>query len=889
VALSAGQKLGPYEIVSPLGAGGMGEVYRAKDTRLDRSVAVKVLSEHLSASEELRGRFEREAKAISSLQHPHICTLYDIGREGETDFLVMELLEGESLSDRIARGPLPIEEVLRLGTQIADALERAHSSGIVHRDLKPGNVFVTDRGVKLLDFGLAKLHAAGPQTSKTVMGQLPTEYQSAPLTSAGMILGTFHYMAPEQLEGKESDARSDLFALGCVLYEMATGKKAFSGSSQASLIGSIMSGTPPAVSSIAPLSPPALDRVIATCLAKDPKDRWHTAHDVKLQLAWIAEGGSQIGLPAPVVQHRKNRERLAWALAAVLALVAAAATVGYLRRAPQPPLVGRFELAQPAKLLTVGEPKLSPDGKHVAFAAVDQKGGNQIWLRSLDSLEERPLAGTEGTSTRVRPFWSPDSRFLAFMADGKLKKIPIDGGPAQKICDAATGADGTWSESGTILFDGQPNDPILQVDAAGGVAKPLVKRVEGDGGYQVAWPQFLPGGERFLYVGWGGKEGVNGIRIANADGSDDRLVADGLSRVEYAPPGFLLFVRESTLVAQRFDVGNGKLQGEPMPIVDGIGVDANGQAEFSVSRAGILTYRAGQGGGVQLVWLDTKGVREGEPIEVGPLLNPALSKDGRWLAVQKDDAKNGSDIWVRDLKRGVNSRLTFATEDDFVPLFSNDGQSVFYARRAKDGSFLLLSQALDSGAERELWKSPRMVFPVALSPDGRDLLVGLYEEKGSGLDLLRLTLAAGAQPVPYAAAPDFQEFRACFSPDGRWVAFASNASGRQEVYVQAFPTPGRKWQVSTEGGIEPVWSADGKTLYYFASDRRLTRVDVTIGATFDAGVPVPMFSLPLAAQLARNRYLIAPGGQRYLIVAPMGEGMSRPMTVVLGWDAALGR
>jgi Tol biopolymer transport system component len=889
VPLAAGQKLGPYEIVSPLGQGGMGEVYRAKDTRLERSVALKVLTDTMSSSEEVRQRFEREAKAISSLSHPHICTLYDVGREGETDFLVMELLEGESLAERIAKGPLPIEEVLKLGLQIADALERAHAAGIVHRDLKPGNVFVTERGVKLLDFGLAKLHAAGAPTSKTMMGQLPTEYQSAPLTSAGMILGTFQYMAPEQLEGREADARSDLFALGCVLYEMATGKKAFTGASQASLIGAIMSGTPPAVSSLAPLSPPALDRVIATCLAKDPKDRWHTAHDVRLQLAWIAEGGSQIGLPAPVVQHRKNRERLAWAAAAALALVAAATTAGYLRRAPAPPLVGRFEIPQPAKLLSVGEPKLSPDGRHVAFAAVDEKGTALIWLRSLDALEARPLAGTEGTSTRTRPFWSPDSRFVAFIADGKLKKLPIDGGPAQKVCDAPTGADGTWSEGGTILFDGQPNDPIIECPAGGGVAKPLVKRVEGDNGYQVAWPQFLPGGKRFLYVGWGGKEGVNGIRIASDDGGDDRLVVEGLSRVEYAPPGYLVFVRDSTLVAQRFDADAGRLSGEPLPIVDGIGVDSNGQAEFSVSRSGVLVYRAGQGGGAQLSWLDAKGSREGEPIEAGPLFNPTLSRDGRWLAVQKVDSKTGSDLWLRDLKRGVNSRLTFAPEDDLAPLFAHDGQSVYFARAEKDGSFRVLEQALDSGAERELWKSPRTAFPVALAPDGRDLLVGQFEEKSNGLDLLRLPLDPAGAPVPFAATPEFAEFRSTFSPDGRWVAFASNASGRSEIYVQAFPTPGRKWQISTEGGTEPVWSADGKTLHYFAADRRLTKVDVTIGAQFDAGVPVPLFTLPLAAQTARNRYLVSNDGRRFLVVAPMGEGMTRPMTLVLGWDAALGR
>jgi eukaryotic-like serine/threonine-protein kinase len=885
---AAGARLGPYEVISPLGAGGMGEVYRAKDTRLDREVAVKVLSEHLSASDELRSRFEREAKAISSLAHPHICTLFDVGREGETDYLVMELLEGESLSDRLEKGPLPLEQVLKLGIQIADALEKAHGSGIVHRDLKPGNVFVTERGVKLLDFGLAKLHAAATQTSATQMGVLPTEQLSAPLTSAGMILGTFQYMSPEQLEGKESDARSDLFALGCVLYEMATGKKAFSGSSQASLIGSIMHSSPPPVSSLTALSPPALDRVIATCLEKDPKNRWHTAHDVKLQLQWIAEGGSQVGLPAPVVAHRKNRERLAWALAALATVAAAAVTAGYLRRAPAPPRVARFEMPQPAKLINVGEPKLSPDGKHVAFAGIDDKGAALIWLRSFDSLEARPLAGTEGTSTRSRPFWSPDSQFVAFMAEGKLKKIPIAGGPAQKICDAPTGADGTWSERGLILFDGQPNDPILACEAAGGVAKPLVTRVEGADGYQVAWPQFLPGGQKFLYVTFAGKEEANGIRLANADGSDAHLVVGGLSRVEYAPPGHLVFVKETTLVAQRFDAASGKLSGEPIPIVDGIGVDANGQAEFSVSREGVLVYRAGRGAGVQLTWVDRRGARAGEPVDSGDLYNPALSRDGRWLVVQRTESK-GDDLWLRDLRRGVSSRLTFAAGDDWTPLFSADGQSVLYSRDDGNNGRTVVLRALDSATERELYASKDGVFPVALSADGRELLMAVRETAGNSWDLHRLSLAGGGTAVPYVTSSEFLEFRATFSPDGRWVAYQSNESGRNEIYVLSYPSPGRKWQISTDGGIEPAWSPGGKELYYVSGDRRLMRVEVSTGASFDAGVPEPMFAIGLAAQTARNRYVVAPDGERFLVVAPAGEGLSTPMTAVIGWDAALAR
>ncbi len=363
----------------------MGEVYRAKDTRLDRSVAVKVLAGHLALSTEVRQRFEREARTISSLSHPNICTLYDVGREGETDFLVMELLEGQSLAQRLESGPLPMEEVLRLGIQIADALEKAHASGVIHRDLKPGNVMLTERGVKLLDFGLAKLHTPAAQSGITVMGQLPTMAGSSPLTTEGTLLGTFQYMSPEQLEGGEADAASDVFALGAVLYEMATARKAFSGKSQASLIGSIMSSAPPAVSTLQPLSTPAFDRVVATCLAKDPRDRWQTAHDVRLQLAWIAEGGSMVGLPAPVAHHRKNRERLAWGLAAALALAAVALGVGFLRRAPAPQRLVRFDIAQPAQLAAMGAPKISPDGSQIAFVGTDQQGRSQIWLRGSRS------------------------------------------------------------------------------------------------------------------------------------------------------------------------------------------------------------------------------------------------------------------------------------------------------------------------------------------------------------------------------------------------------------------------------------------------------------------------------------------------------------------------
>jgi len=878
MTLNAGARLGPYEIVAPIGAGGMGEVYRAKDTRLDREVAVKVLPEHLSGSDELRSRFEREAKAISSLQHPNICTLYDVGREGDTDFLVMELLDGESLADRLQKGPLPLEEVLRLGIQIADALEKAHSAGIVHRDLKPGNCFVTERGVKLLDFGLAKLHAAVQQTSQTQLGALPTEQLSVSLTGAGTILGTFQYMSPEQLEGRDSDMRSDIFALGCVLYEMATGQKAFSGASQASLIGSIMHSTPAPVSALAPLSPPALDRVVATCLEKDPKNRWHTAHDVRLQLAWIAEGGSQIGVPAPVAQHRKNRERTAWALAAVATLAAAVFAVGFLRRAPAAPELVRFEIQQPANLPLIGSPKLSPDGRYLAFDGTDEQGVTRIYVRAMNALEAQPLPGTEGTR---RPFWSPDSRFLGFVAGGKLKKVEVTGGPPQVICDAPTGADGAWGPDGTILFDGTGNDPINKVSASGGVASQLI-----DGKSQPGWPQFLPGGKKFLFVHTSAGSG-QGISIAKLDGSDEHEVVNGLSRVEYAPPGYLLFVRDQTLVAQRFDADAGKLEGEPIPVAEGLGTDAVGLADFSASKSGTLAYRAGRAGLMQYTWIDRKGNRvaaEGDPGQIG---NFDVSPDGRWL-VYTLGGGGQSDIWVRDLKRGVSSRFTFDEGSETTPVFSRDSRFVYFVHRKSDEPSRLVKRALDrSGAEELLLESADDLGVNSVTPDGRRLIFQRRPaEQQWQLWKMPLDHPDEAKAI---VESKYYNVRPALSPDGRWLAFESGEAGRSEIYVIGLDGTGGRWQISTRGGVEPAWSPDGKELFYLSPESKMMRVAVTTGASFDVGVPEPMFGVTYAALTIRNRYRVSPDGQRFLVLAPQGDAAKPPITVLLNWRRLLER
>src|SRR5215468_4407566 len=454
--LSTGARLGPYELLAPLGAGGMGEVYRARDTRLERTVAVKVLPSHLSASAEVRQRFEREARTISQLSHPHICALYDVGNQDGVEYLVMEFLEGETLAERLLKGPLPADQTLRYGIEIADALDKAHRQGIVHRDLKPGNVMLTKSGIKLLDFGLARYAPTGAGASSVSV--LPTQ-AGTNLTEKGTVLGTFQYMAPEQLEGKEADARTDIFALGTVLYEMATGKKAFSGPSQATLIAAIIGSEPPPISTVQPMVAPALDRVVKACLAKDPEDRWQTAHDVRLQLQWILEGGSQAGVAAPVVARRRTRERLAWGLFAAAALAAAFFAAGYLRRAPKPGRAVRTSVILPEKRF-LNFLAVSPDGAQLAFVAGTPGGKRQIWLRSLDSLTAQPLASTENSDF---PFWSPDGKFLAFFADGKLKKVEAAGGPAVILCDAApNGLGGTWSREGVILF-AHPSAPISRV------------------------------------------------------------------------------------------------------------------------------------------------------------------------------------------------------------------------------------------------------------------------------------------------------------------------------------------------------------------------------------------------------------------------------------------
>ncbi len=893
MTLAAGTKLGPYEILAPIGAGGMGEVYKARDARLERTVAVKVLPPHLSSNPELRQRFEREAKTISQISHPHICALYDVNREGETEYLVMEYLEGETLADRLGKGPLPAEQLLKYGIEIADALDKAHRQGIVHRDLKPGNVMLTKSGVKLLDFGLAKFQAAGRDVSSGV-SRLATEMQaSQPLTERGTVLGTFQYMAPEQLEGKDADSRSDIFSFGAVLYEMATGKKAFSGSSQASLIGAILRDDPPAISEISPMIPPALNRVVKTCLAKDPEDRFQTAHDAKLQLQWVVEGGSQAGVAAPVVARRKNREKLAWGIAAAAIVAAGLATAGYLRRAPHENLkVSAFLLPPEKSDWDMGGPNsgsltVSPDGRHATFAAKDGDGKIVLWLRSLGELGAKPIAGTQGATF---PFWSPDSRFLAFFAEGKLQKVDISGAPPLPLCEAPNGRSGGWNRDGVILFSPDSTTGLFRVPAAGGAPKPATTLDPVRAETTHRWAAFLPDGRHFLYMAGshstGSKSESNAIYVGALDSNEKTLLLQARSNVVYAS-GYLLYMRERILLAHRFDASARRLIGEAVPVAEGVQYDpAYFHGVFAASDDGVLLYALGAAGSLatRLCWVDRAGkpVSEpfGEPAEYASL---GLSPDGQRIAAGINDPASGAtSIWLFD-GRGVRSRFTFGDLSD-SPVWSRDGSHIAFQRLNKQSiADIHVKPVGGAGDETSVFHSDRPALPDDWSPDGRFLLVDLLSRNSPTKgDVWVVPLSGDKKPYPFLAT-EFNERSAAFSADGKWVSYVSNESGRDELYVVPFPGPGPKYQVSTNGSQGGAFFKGDKEILYGTLENEAVSVQIKTGPSgLEVGSPTTLFKVPTVTSIA-----ISPDGERVLLAAlPQGAAAAR-VALVTNWKAGL--
>jgi Tol biopolymer transport system component len=874
-----GRQIGVYTILSRLGAGGMGEVYRARDTRLGRDVAVKVLPYVFVSDPDRLARFEREAHLLATLNHPHIGAIYGIEEAAGVRALILELVEGPTLAERLSAGPMPVREAVSIARQIAEALDAAHEKGIIHRDLKPANIKVTPEGiVKVLDFGLAKAGALAGDT--------------ADATRDGAILGTPGYMSPEQARGQAVDKRTDIFAFGAILYEMLSGLRAFDGETAMDAVTAVLNNDPPELPAAERRIPPALTRIVDRCLKKNPAGRFQSASDLAFALEGVSSPSDTAAM-APIASGRTGllqNPRTAWAIAASCALLVALAiaTTFYLRPAAPEPMVTRLEITTPP----TGDAYsmvLSRDGRQLAYVA-NGDHGSQLWVRPLDQVAAQPLAGTEGA---IGPFWAPDGRAIGFFAEGKLKRIDLTGGAVQVLADVSNAMGGAWSAGGVILFTPSSTDPLLGVPATGGPVSSVTHLAAGQAGHH--WPEFLPDGRRFLFVVSTGQPETYGIYVGSLGGGEPTRIMPNATEVAYAPPGYLLLVARDVLVAYPFDAASATVTGEPIPVAQGVGSCCDIGA-FSVSTQGILAYRGGVATRRQLAWIDRTGKVLGA---VGAVDDSAPS----FLDLSPDDQRvvfiravqANIDIWLIRAGESAPRRFTFERAIDSGPVWSPDGSRIVF-RTFRGGTYNLYEKPVNGTTdEQPLLVTPLPKAPQDWSRDGRLLLYSNQDPK-TGTDLWALPMTGERKPFPVLQTR-FDEIQGQFSPDGRWLAYASNESGRDEIYVQTFPEAGGKWQISAAGGLQPRWRRDGQELFYVAPDNRLMAAPIRVAPgtkALEAGAPVPLFTTKLATGpnivpagfQARAQYAVAANG-RFLMNISADDGVISPITIVQNWAVGL--
>jgi Tol biopolymer transport system component len=863
----------------------------ARDTNLDRQVAIKILPDAFAQDPERLARFEREAKALASLNHPNIAIIHDLERADGIRALVMELVEGPTLADRIAQGPIPFDEALPIARQIAVALEAAHEQGIIHRDLKPANIKRRpDGAVKVLDFGLAK--AFEPMAARGIDATIsPTVTSPAMMTGIGVLLGTAAYVSPEQARGKAVDKRSDIWAFGCVLYEMLTGKRAFPGEDVSETLATVIKGEPDWIPLPAD-TPESVRRLLRRCLQKDPNERLHDISDARIEVQEAQASPHRdmniIVTPASV----QRRERVAWTLLciATLALVALAVpTTLYVRRAEPEPVITRLDVVTPSTNDGFSF-ALSPDGRQLAFVANGERS-SQLWLRPLDQTTAQPLAGTEGATF---PFWAPDGRAVGFFADGKLKRINLTGGAVQVLADAPQSRGGTWNADGVIVFAPATNSALVHVAASGGAVAPVTQLASGQGSHR--WPQFLPDGRRFLFSMATGLPQTHGAYISSLDGGEPIRVMSAETAAAYAAPGYLLLVSQGVLSAYPFDVASATVTGEPKVVEQAVGTDDGAfHSAFSVSEQGVLAHRVGVGSKRQLAWFDRRGEMAviGSPDETA-MANPEFAPNGQRLAVTRS-LQGNYDVWLIDLGRGVPNRFTFDPAIEYDAIWSPDGSQIVFRSTRKGSADLFRKPANGTAEEQPLLITPQNKSSLDWSQDGRFLLYCVQNPKTAS-DIWALPMTGERKPFAVLES-NFDEIEGQFSPDGRWLAYASNESGRYEIYIRTFPEVGGKWRVSAAGGMHPRWRRDGRELFYVAPDTRLMAVTLRLAPDVDlpgVGTPVALFptrlatggNIPNAGFNTRAQYAVAPDG-RFLVNMASDNAVMAPITIVHNWTAAL--